>query len=150
MAGKFGDMIRKWLTNIENGSLCRVASCKELTVGIASSIDSSLAARIKPKEPRDDQLEPDLSFTHEDCRIADLVVEVAWSQSNLKLANRATRYIEGTNGAIQTVIGLSMNDIYRGGRRATFSVWKARQDGDSWKRSTVVENMVISSSYVEH
>ncbi|GAW18665.1 hypothetical protein ANO14919_081460 [Xylariales sp. No.14919] len=141
MAGKFSDMIVRWLGNIANGSLCRVDHTKELTMEIAGKISSSLAKRVKPSEPRDDRLEPDLSFRHEDCRVADMVVEVAWSQSKLQLPDRARRYIEGTKGAIQTVIGLNMNDIYDGGRRATFSFWRCEQDGDQWKRTTVVDNM---------
>ncbi|RWA04455.1 hypothetical protein EKO27_g10647 [Xylaria grammica] len=141
MAGKFSDMIVRWLGNIANGSLCRVDHTKELTMEIAGEISSSLAKRVKPSEPRDDRLEPDLSFRHENCRVADMVVEVAWSQSKLQLPDRARRYIEGTKGAIRTVIGLSMNDIYRGGRRATFSFWRGEQDGDQWKRTTVADNM---------
>ncbi|KAI0975452.1 hypothetical protein F4678DRAFT_457735 [Xylaria arbuscula] len=140
MAGKLSDMIVRWLGDIANGTLCNVDSSKEETMRIASGISSTLATRVKCNEPRDDQLEPDLSFTNEDCTDADLVVEVAWSQSNLKLPYRATRYIEGKQGAIRTVIGLNMNDIYRGGCRATFSVWKAQHDGGGWKRTTEVDN----------
>ncbi|KAI0512698.1 hypothetical protein F5B22DRAFT_648546 [Xylaria bambusicola] len=139
MAGRFSDMIVGWLACIANGSLCRVDRSKESTMEIA--INSSLAKTVKPIEPRGDRLEPGLSFRHQGCRVADMVVEVAWSQNKLNLPDRARRYIEGTGGAIHTVIGLSMNDIYRGGRRATVSVWRAEQEGERWKRSTVVDNM---------
>ncbi|KAI1362155.1 hypothetical protein F5Y08DRAFT_312783 [Xylaria arbuscula] len=77
MAGNFGNMIAEWLAEIKKGSLCQVDSCKELTVEIANGIDSTLATTVCPREPRDDRLEPDLSYTHEYCMIADLVVEVA-------------------------------------------------------------------------
>ncbi|KAI0108716.1 hypothetical protein GGR51DRAFT_514736 [Nemania sp. FL0031] len=140
MAGQLSDIIVKWLGNIESGTLCNSESLKEETMRIAGGIRSTLATRVKCDEPRDDQLEPDLSFTNEDCTAADLVVEVAWSQSNLKLPHRATRYIEGKQGEIRTVIGLNMNDIYRGGCRATFSVWKAQHDGEKWTRITQVDN----------
>ncbi|KAJ2972968.1 hypothetical protein NUW58_g9062 [Xylaria curta] len=140
MAGKLSDRIVWWLRDIANGALCNVDSRKEETMKIANGISSTLATRVKYDEPRDDQMEPDLSFTNEDCIDADLVVEVAWSQSNLKLPYRATRYIEGKQGAIRTVIGINMNDIYRGGCRATFSVWKAQHDGDKWRRTTEVDN----------
>ncbi|KAI0410470.1 hypothetical protein F5X98DRAFT_385566 [Xylaria grammica] len=146
MAGKFSDMIVRWLGNIANGSLCRVDYTKELTMEIAGKISSSLAKRVKPSEPRDDRLEPDLSFKHENCRVADMVIEVAWSQSKLQLPDRARRYIEGTEGAIRTVIGLNMNDIYGGGRQATFSFWRGERDGDQWKRTTVVDNMEFIDS----
>jgi hypothetical protein len=146
MAGKFSDIIVEWLADIKNGSLCRVDRTKELTMEIAKKVGSTLATRVEPDEPRDDRLEPNLSFTHDDCEVADLVVEVAWSESSLNLSDRATRYIKGTKGAIKTVIGLSMNDIYCGGRRATYSIWKARQDGDLWEPSTIVSNMVSPQS----
>ncbi|KAI0532521.1 hypothetical protein GGR58DRAFT_489901 [Xylaria digitata] len=140
MTGKLNDVIVRWLGNIIDGKLCNVETTKEETMRIASGISSTLASRVKFSEPRDDQLEPDLSFTNEDCTNADLVVEVAWSQSNLKLPYRATRFIEGRQGAIRTVIGLNMNDIYQGGCRATFSIWKAQHDGDKWKRTTEVDD----------
>ncbi|GAP83887.2 hypothetical protein SAMD00023353_0503060 [Rosellinia necatrix] len=139
MAGRVSDRIVRWLGDINNGKLCRVESCKEETMRIAGAINSTLATRVKYSEPRDDQLEPDLSFMHEDSLVAGLVVEVAWSQSNLKLPDRAKRYIEGTSGEIRTVVGLNMNDIYLGRRHATLSVWKAEKDQNKW-RATSVEN----------
>ncbi|KAI1420241.1 hypothetical protein F5Y12DRAFT_788405 [Xylaria sp. FL1777] len=140
MTGKLSDVIVRWLGDIANGTLCNADGPKEETMRIAKGISSTLAARVKCNEPRDDQLEPDLSYTNEDCIDADLVIEIAWSQSNLKLSSRATRYIEGKQGAIRTVIGLNMSDIYYGGCGATFSVWKAQLDGGGWKRTTEVEN----------
>jgi hypothetical protein len=142
MAGKLSDEIVQWLFLIRMGTLCLVDSTKEETKRIATKISSSLAKRVECSEPRDDRLEPDLSFTYQNCPTADLVVEVAWSQSNLKLPYRATRYIEGTNGEIRTVVGLNMNNIYHGGHRATFSVWKAQLVGDKWSRTPVIENEV--------
>ncbi|RYC54833.1 hypothetical protein CHU98_g11381, partial [Xylaria longipes] len=140
MAGQFLDTIVGWLPYIRNGTLCKDESSKDETMRIASEINSTLASRVECFEPRDDHLEPDLSFAYEDCDDADLVVQVAWSQSKLKFPDRATRYINGTKGAIRTVVGLNMNDIYRGGCRATFSVWKAEQDGDKWKPIALVDN----------
>lgn len=104
MAGKFSDEIVEWLVLIRIGTLCLVDSTKEGTKRIAKKISSSLAKRVKYRKPHDDRMEPDLSFTYEDCGIADLVVEVAWSQRNLKLPYRAARYIEGKNGGIHRVL----------------------------------------------
>ncbi|KAI0474680.1 hypothetical protein F4859DRAFT_514529 [Xylaria cf. heliscus] len=140
MVGEFNTMIIIWLGKIADGTLCKVESTKIETMRIANGIKSTLAQTVKCSEPRDDQLEPDLSFTCKGCRTADLVVEVAWSQSNLNLSDRATRFIHGTKGAIRTVIGLNMNDIYRSGCRAMFSVWEAEQDGGQWRRTTSIDN----------
>lgn len=136
MAGRFSDTIVKWLGSVQTGTLCTVDSTREETKNVADKISSSLAKRVKCREPRDDHLEPDLSYTFEDCSVADLLVEVAWSQSKLKLSDRAKRYIEGSDGNIRTVVGLNMNDIYRGGRNATFSIWRAQLVGERWNCGT--------------
>ncbi|KAI1170114.1 hypothetical protein F4777DRAFT_592191 [Nemania sp. FL0916] len=140
MAGGLNTMIVKWLDKIEDGTLCKIQGSKKATMQIASKIRSTLASKVKCSEPRDDRLEPDQSFKYRSCLVAGIVVEVAWSQSNLKLPDRARRCIEGTEGEIRTVIGLNMNDIYLGGRRATFSVWKAEQHDNKWKRVAAVDN----------
>ncbi|KAJ2984641.1 hypothetical protein NUW58_g5951 [Xylaria curta] len=142
MARKISYEIVRWLGSIASGRLCRLRSYKAEAMRIASEITPTLATRVRFDEPYDGQLQPDLSFTYGPCAIAGLVVEVAWSQSNLNLAERATRYIEGQNGAIRTVVGLNMNDIYHGGCLATFSVWKAKWDGDTWRCTTAVDNKV--------
>lgn len=142
MAGNFSDLIRDWLHDVRKGEHCKVDSTKQNTINVAGKIRSSLAARVKCSEPRDDQLEPDLSYTCDDCTVADLLVEVAWSQSNLQLPGRAKRYIEGKNGEIRTVVGLDMNNIYRGGCKATFSIWKARFIDGRWRCTMAAENQV--------
>ncbi|KAI1278526.1 hypothetical protein F5Y07DRAFT_360277 [Xylaria sp. FL0933] len=141
MAGQFSDMIVRWLCEIQLGLLCTASTSKESTMKHAKRIGSTLGTTVHSEEDLYDRLEPVLSYTHNDCLRADLVVEISWSQRQLRLADRATRYIKGTGGKIRTVVGLDMNDIYHGGRRATFSVWKAQKDGDQWNRTTRVENV---------
>ncbi|OAL24439.1 hypothetical protein AYO20_10665 [Fonsecaea nubica] len=137
------DEIVQWLNSIRSGTLCTVESTKEATMDAAKKIGSTLATTVECNAPHGDRLEPDLSYTSEGCSIADLVVEVAWSQRKLKLPERATRFITETEGAIRTVVALDLNDIYRGSRLATFSVWKAQLDGDKWTRATVVDNQMF-------
>ncbi|KAH0832575.1 hypothetical protein FOPE_01155 [Fonsecaea pedrosoi] len=143
MLGAIHDEIVRWLGNIQSGTLCTVQSTKEATMDIAKKIGSTLATTVECNGPLGERLEPDLSYTLEGCWNADLVVEVAWSQRKLKLPERATRFIKGMEGAIRTVVALDLNDIYRGGRLATFSVWKAQLDGDKWTRATVVDNQMF-------
>ncbi|KAI0532298.1 hypothetical protein GGR58DRAFT_490747 [Xylaria digitata] len=143
IAGELNTTIVTWLVDIRRGTLFGVDSSEESkreTKRIARNIHSTLATRVEYEEPHVDRLEPDLSFTSEGCTIANLVVEVAWSQKNLKLADRARRYIKGTEGAIQTVVGLNMNDIYHRRSRATFSVWKAYKNGSQWEVHTLIDN----------
>ncbi|GAW20783.1 hypothetical protein ANO14919_102940 [Xylariales sp. No.14919] len=153
MAGELQTVIDRWLGEIIKGTLFGLDSSEKPkeeikmsrteTERIAREIHPTLATRVEYGNPQPDRLEPDLSFTYEGCEIADLVVEVAWSQKALNLADRARRFIEGTKGAIQTVIGLNMNDICLGACRATFSVWKGHQDGDHWSYTLVDEKDFI-------
>ncbi|KAI0101526.1 hypothetical protein GGR51DRAFT_563427 [Nemania sp. FL0031] len=139
MAGQLNRLVEEWRSSIANGTLCKVERDKKETMKVAGEIRATIATRVEYEEPYDDRMEPDLSFTCEGCQTPDLLFEVAWSQRNVKLPDRAMRYISGTSGAIQTVVGLNMNDIYRRGRRATFSIWKAEQDGNKWKAKALVE-----------
>ncbi|KAI0414010.1 hypothetical protein F5X98DRAFT_390226 [Xylaria grammica] len=156
MAGELQTVIDRWLGEIIKGTLFGLDSSEKSkeeikmsrteTERIAREIHPTLATRVEYGNPQPDRLEPDLSFTYEGCEIADLVVEVAWSQKALNLADRARRFIEGTKGAIQTVIGLNMNDICLGACRATFSIWKGHQDGDHWSYTLVDEKEFIDGN----
>ncbi|ROW16788.1 hypothetical protein VPNG_01498 [Cytospora leucostoma] len=62
----------------------------------------------------------------------ELVIEVAWSQRPLKLAERAEHYIKWSHGKIQTVVGLNLYNVWSDQRKrkprdqsAKFSVWRA-------------------------
>lgn len=84
----------------------------------------------------------DFSYCCEHCYAPNLVVETVTSRNMKFLANRARRYIEGTNGQIRTVIGLRFKDLNRGGRQAAFSVWKAECKGGEWITTAQVDNKV--------
>jgi hypothetical protein len=60
------------------------------------------------------------------------------------LPARADRYITRSEGKVRTVVGLNLNDIYSGGRRAWFSVWQALYDekNKKWIRVTTVDHQV--------
>jgi hypothetical protein len=151
MAGGFSDIIRTWLDDIKRGEHLdgTVKKTRDWTMTVASNIQSSLATRI-PLRKIGDRMEPDLSYRHNICLIPDLLVEVSWSQRGKMLPGRAKRLIEETNGRIRTVIGLDMNDIYKGGRKAKFSVWKAKSElndshEEKWTVQTVINNEVSDS-----
>jgi hypothetical protein len=75
---------------------------------------------------------PDKSYGHEPCDgYPPLVIEVAWSQNRLDLPKLAKRYIQGTKGAIRTMIGIDLQ-YWRPteaapGTPASFSIWRAGQ-----------------------
>lgn len=146
MAGALNKVIIKWLGQIEDGKHCENDKSLETTQLVAQEMESFLATRVKVNH--ETRQEPDLSFSYKAGRTAGLVVEVAWSQYKLKLAERADRYIRGTEGRVRTVIGINLNDIYKGGREAWFSVWKARLDGASkvWTREITVDQKVSSNT----
>lgn len=142
MAGALNKVIIKWLGQVENGQHCEINDTLETTKMVAEEMESFLATRVKVNH--ETRQEPDLSFSYKAGRTAGLVVEVAWSQYKLKLAERADRYIRGTEGEVRTVIGINLNDIYKGGRHAWFSVWNARFEGASkrWTREIKVDQKV--------
>jgi hypothetical protein len=75
---------------------------------------------------------PDKSYVHEPCDgYPPLVIEVAWSQDPLDLSKLAKKYIQGSKGAIRTMIGINL-PYWRPteavpGTPATFSIWRPGQ-----------------------
>ncbi|KAH8752773.1 hypothetical protein F5883DRAFT_575832 [Diaporthe sp. PMI_573] len=146
MAWGFGDIIRTWLDDITRGEHLKstVKKTRDWTMKVASNIESTGATRIRLQE-LGNSMEPDASYKHKICSIPDLLVEVSWSQRGKMLPRRAKRLIEEMDGRVRTVIGLDMSDIYKGGRKATFSVWKAKSElndsrEEKWTVHTVINN----------
>jgi len=142
MAGALSDRIVHWYGDIRKGQHCEHAGTLEATKTVARKLQSVLATRVEVDD--ETRQEPDLSFTYDRGVVAGLIIEVAWSQSLLRLPERADRYIKGLEGDVRTVVGISLNDIYNGGRRAWFSVWQAQFDRESqkWTRVTTVDHQV--------
>lgn len=97
------------------------------TMRVAGEISSSLTTKVHGDKSKYQQVQPDLSFTYKESVVPDLVIDVAWSESDLNLDSRASHYMESEDGPVQTIVGLDMADIYNGSRHAKFSVWKARR-----------------------
>ncbi|KAI1747631.1 hypothetical protein F4782DRAFT_535291 [Xylaria castorea] len=93
---------------------------------------------------------PDASFYCRrckwECRFPNLVIEMGWAQNDKALAETAKSYIRGSKGITRTVVTFGMHRIYQAEemnanqRRvngeefetdvATFSVWRASDDGE--------------------
>lgn len=72
---------------------------------------------------------PDKCYKHEPCRAwPTLIIEIAWSQRPLDLADKAKKYIQYGKGHVRTVVGLDLE--YRPTTEATprtsarFLVWR--------------------------
>ena len=98
-----------------------------------------------------DKKEPDGSLRYVRCRKPGLVIEVAWSQRALPLAEYAADYIRLSKGEIRTVIGIDLNNIYReyaegqdvaaSAAPATFSIWRAgAEDSDGYPTVIIPDN----------
>lgn len=155
VAGALNKLVISWLNEIQKGEHCTANGNLNTTTMVAKEMDSFLAARVKVDS--ETHQEPDLSFSYKAGRPAGLVIEVARSQYKLKLAERADRYIKGTEGKIHTVVGINLNDIYNGGRGAWFSIWNAKFDdkGEWWTREITVDQQVreflaVSCHYGAH
>ncbi|KAI0190671.1 hypothetical protein EV127DRAFT_480911 [Xylaria flabelliformis] len=93
---------------------------------------------------------PDLSFYCRKCELScsfpNLVFEIGWAQNSTSLAETAKSYIRGSKGITRTVVTIQMHRIYQAEERnvrrkcvgdggfetdvATFSVWRANDDGE--------------------
>src|SRR6266566_5538616 len=136
-AGRLGRDITDWFNRIKT----EVEPSNEMTMAAVTVIDPTESSSIQfpmalPGCP--EQQGPDKSFQHEDCAYPGLVIEVAWSQRQLKLRERAECYIKRSNGEIHTVIGVDLHDIWLEGQRAgsgnqiaSFSVWRAELDNST-------------------
>ena len=83
-----------------------------------------------------DVLQPDKSFSHEDCGFPGLVIEISWSQREKDVVEKARSYLKWSKGEIRTVVGIECG--YRRKAPATFTIWHATKDADQPK--------VVSSS----
>ena len=112
-------------------------------VAVLEGIDPSGTTSIPLR--RQETKSPDKGFQHADCEDPSLVIEVGWSQDELDMAWKAERYIKGSKGGVRTVVGVSLNNIYKSSKSkrprkskeprreiktsqqegATFSVWRA-------------------------
>ena len=75
-------------------------------------------------QPQLARQQPDGQFLTPGTKFPGLVFEVAYSQTPRKLKKKAERYMDGSEGKIQTVLGI--NIPYGDGKEpATVSLWKA-------------------------
>ncbi|KAI1419589.1 hypothetical protein F5Y12DRAFT_788950 [Xylaria sp. FL1777] len=95
---------------------CRGEYCKDFyTRRIARNLNGQDNDTVKSSaEEESDKRDPDLSFKYNypGSTIPGLVVEVGWSQKSSELHEKCRWYIEKTHGAVRTVIGVDLFDLY--------------------------------------
>lgn len=90
-----------------NGSRCSTA-----TIDSAKSIKSRGSAPVNLGSRRA-IYHPDQCYKFGYRRFPSLVVEVAWSQPDDNLKERARNYIRWSKGAVRTVVAISLRDIWK-------------------------------------
>jgi len=90
----------------------------------AQKIKAGRSRRITPRNPEYGSHEPDDQFRYPNTLYPCVVIEISHSQKREMLSHLADDYILGSDGKIRVVICLDIE--YRGSKKATLSVWRAR------------------------
>jgi hypothetical protein len=100
------------------------------------------SATIKPRDPKYGTHDPDNSFQHLKSPLPTVIIEVAHSQNGRVLGILAEEYIFGCDLEIRVVVGVDIE--YSKNKRATFSVWRAEEQGSDDDKFWVVEPTVAN------
>ena len=101
------------------------------------SIDSDAAADIDSTQAIHT---PDIPFRHEEDALPGTIIEVAYSQTSKDLRRLAYTYLVHSNAAVQVVFGFDLKDGST--QRATFSVWRSKDEGNVLSMVTEYYNQV--------
>ncbi|KAI0502832.1 hypothetical protein F5B22DRAFT_44276 [Xylaria bambusicola] len=120
------DQVSVWRQNLRSSSDPEV-------VKAANSIKSSGSADINFPfaKGEGDKRSPDKSFRHKNCECKPrcvhptLVVEIAWTQEQKYLQNKAEAYIRRSQGQIRTVISVLMRKMYQAELKNESRLFKA-------------------------
>lgn len=108
----------------------------------AKDIRDARSATIKPRDPEYGTHDPDGSFQHLKSPLPTVIIEVAHSQKGRELKTLAEEYILGSDLEIRVVVGVDIE--YRKNKRATFSVWRAEEQGPDDDKIWVVKSTVAN------
>ncbi len=142
--------ITDWLADIRNDRLKDGDTpYSNITRETATNTEATGSGQVD-FDYRKSSCQPDASFRYGGLRFPGLVIEVAWSQPFADLRRKAERYIKFSQGGVRTVVGISLNDIYKheygrtGFGSAMFSVWQSEFNAVTRKVNvrTVNENQV--------
>ena len=101
------------------------------------SIDPDAAADINAAQATHT---PDIPFRHEEDALPGTIIEVAYSQASKDLQRLAYTYLVHSNAAVQVVFSFDFKDGST--RRATFSVWRSKDEDDMLSMVTQYYNQV--------
>ena len=87
--------------------------------------------------------EPDTSFWHDDAQYPGIIVEVAYSQKKKILDRLAEDYLLDSDASVQVVVGLDIECGRKKTKKATFSVWRSRLEGDELRVAKKVADEVF-------
>ncbi|KAF2450856.1 hypothetical protein P171DRAFT_348482 [Karstenula rhodostoma CBS 690.94] len=87
---------------------------------------------------------PDIPFRHEQDALPGTIIEVAYSQKSKELRRLAYTYLVHSNAAVQVVFGFDLKDGST--QRATFSVWRSKDEDDVLSMATQYYNQEFRST----
>jgi hypothetical protein len=89
---------------------------------------------------------PDIPFRHEEDVLPSTIIEVAYSQASKDLRKLAYTYLVHSSAAVQVVFGFDLK--HGSARRATSSVWRSRDDGETLSMVTECNGRVCGHLYL--
>ncbi|KAI1156928.1 hypothetical protein F4825DRAFT_401515 [Nemania diffusa] len=110
------DQIRDWIRSLQKSTDSKVSSAAETVVSSGHT-----AIKFPFARGESDSKSPDLSMRHtlcqRKCKFPTIVVEIAWSQDEEDVRNKAEFYIRRSEGKIRTVVAIDMRKMYLAEKR---------------------------------
>lgn len=113
LIGSLDEFIKDWLDLLRKEPFeINGTRCSTTTTESAKSIKNRRSAPVNLGSRRA-VYHPDQCYKFGYRKLPSLVVEVAWSQSDEDLRQKATNYIRWSKGAVRTVVAISLRDIWK-------------------------------------
>jgi len=131
--------------SLESGSLESGSLEPGSAADFVKGIKDLGSATIYPEDPEFGTHDPDGSFHHVESPYPTVILEIAHSQKGKELRVLADEYLLGSDLEIRVVVGVDIE--YKKSKRATFSVFRAEEQGPDndkvWRVKSTVANEVF-------
>ncbi len=137
--------------SLESGSLESLSLEPGSAADFVKGIKDLGSATIYPEDPEFGTHDPDGSFHHVESPYPTVILEIAHSQKGKELRVLADEYLLGSDLEIRVVVGVDIE--YKKSKRATFSVFRAEEQGPDndkvWRvKSTVANEVSLAESII--
>ncbi|KAI0868389.1 hypothetical protein GGS24DRAFT_482539 [Hypoxylon argillaceum] len=127
VSGLFMDSVAIWRNELQQSKDKNISNAAK-----SSTTEPELTIWLKDKS---DTKTPDCSMTHEcqresECRHPTLAFEVSWTETREELRKKAERYIRLSDGAIRTVVAVSLHEMWKAEKKNESRLEKMYRKGE--------------------